>query len=138
MDGAAIEFWLKALGAITALLSVIGILLAYIWNEHRKDVADQKKELIALKGAAATSTELVRLEERFDRKVETIERRHRDEVEALRRDMNGMSERLSRAIEVSQSNISEQVDALGKSFTAQVGLLVKLVEGLKLGGGDHS
>lgn len=143
MDGQNHDVWIKVIGGLAIMANVIVVLLGWIWHRHTKQVDDQKKAIEELGKNKAESTALSDARAGFERKLqelktdmekraENFERRHHDDVEAVRGEMNGLAQRLETAISTNnqaiaqvERNIKQYVEAVGQSFESQMALIVQ-------------
>lgn len=154
------ELILQLLALLSVVVAVIGTLVGYIWHRHTKEVDSQKKAIaeLAEKKAEGQSVERVRqdlalsqqqmgqsikekveaMRDEYRRENDRLVRQHQSEIEALRRDINGMGERMMVAMGTMRSDIGSQIDQQGQSMVAQVALLVKLVETIQKQNGNSN
>lgn len=137
---------LQILTILSVAIAIIGALLGYIWWRHTQQVDDQKKAIADLEENKAESDALSSAQENFERKLaelkvdmdrrsEQFERRHHDDVQMVRNEVNGLARRLEEAIQGAQDavtrsevNIRQHVEAVGNGFEKQMAMIIRAME----------
>lgn len=135
MDRETVELLIKLFGALAVIGNVVGALLAWVWHRHVKELDEQKKEMAGKATQAALNEvkaqhqrELTLARDDLRLEIEKLERRHRDEVEALRSDLNGVANRLAIAMDKSEANLIARLEHVGLMFQQQMSSMIKAVE----------
>ena len=104
----------KLIGSIGRLSEALRDTFADALAHVHKEIAGIKDDIGDIKH------EMLLMEERLEKKIETVNKNVRSEVVVIKGDMKAMEERLNHRIDVANQNVQAQCDRHHKDLTSQL------------------